>query len=703
AGHYDLDACHIDIVRLAHFAGARVIHGEAVGIDVERKHVHILGRPPLSYNLLSLDTGITPAIDDIRGAAEHSIAVKPVSSFAPRWDQLRVKALSPGGPRRLCVIGTGAAGFELVLAIRHRLRAEAKAHGIEPEDFSFALIGSAGLLPTHNARARRLAADALAAAGIEVVLGDAAVAISPDAVTLASGRVVPSDATLVTTKAAPAAWFADTGLELDDRGYLAVRSTLQLVGHDDIFAAGDCAAVIEHPREKAGVFAVRQGPPLTRNLRLRLRGAPAEPFRPQRQFLTILSCGDRTAIAARGALAGAGGWAWRLKDRIDRSFMRKFQELPGAMGAAALGSDDMLCAGCAAKLGPASLANALARFASTDGAAAGAGGVRSLLPADDAAVLDLGGDTLRLESIDQFPAIWPEPYVLGAIAAAHALGDIHAKGGRGEHALAIAGVPPAAPHLQEDDLFQMLAGARSVLAPEGVTLVGGHTARSETMSVGFFVAGTVKRGEVLPKGGLVAGQAILLTKSLGTGLLFAGWMRRLARAREVSAALAGMVRSNAVAARILAAHGATGMSDVTGFGLAGHLIEMLEASGVSARLWLDACPLYPGVDRLLALGVRSSLVPDNLALSDRIDIGRDVEADAEAALALLFDPQTSGGLVAGLPASCAAAALAELTSAGVQAAMIGSTNAVAGETGQPRLEIVRRAPHAAETTASEVE
>ncbi|MGE0766277.1 MAG: selenide, water dikinase SelD [Hyphomicrobiaceae bacterium] len=666
AGHYDLDACHIDLIRLAQFAGARVIHGEAIGIDRAMRRVQIAGRPSIAYDLLSIDTGITPAIDDIVGAVEHAIAVKPVSEFAPRWNDLEARALTPHGPRRIVLVGTGAAGFELVLAIRHRLRHEAPHHGIAPDAFKFALIGSGLLLPGHNERARRLAEKELAGAGVTLVEMDAVVEIGRQSVRLASGRTVESDATLVTTKAAAPGWFAGTGLALDSQGFLAVEPTLQVKGEADIFAVGDCAGVLEYPREKAGVFAVRQGPPLVRNIRLRAKGMAPRPFRPQTQFLTLMACGDKRAIAARGPFAASGAWAWRLKDWIDRRFMRMFQVLPQPMPNGQ-SVDEMLCAGCAAKLGPASLARALHRFAESE-TMQPPEAVRNLAPHDDAALLDLGGDQLRLETIDHFPAIWPEPYVLGEIAAAHAVGDVLAKGGKPDHVLALAGLPPAAAHLAEDDLFQLLAGARAVLAPEGIGIVGGHTARADQLAIGFFASGGVGRDEVWLKGGLGGDEVLILTKPLGTGIVFAGWMRGLAKASEVSAALGGMRAVSALAARILRRHAAIAVTDVTGFGLAGHLLEMLEASDLSATIGLAQCHRYPGVDRLISAGVRSSLLPDNLAVAAQITV--DVE-DTAAALALLFDPQTSGGLLAGLPSDKAEAAVAALASAGLSVSIVG--------------------------------
>ncbi|MBS0244922.1 MAG: selenide, water dikinase SelD, partial [Proteobacteria bacterium] len=251
----------------------------------------------------------------------------------------------------------------------------------------------------------------------------------------------------------------------------------------------------------------------------------------------------------------------------------------------------------------------------------------------------------------------------------HALGDIFAKGGTPDHALAVAGLPPAAANLQEDDLFQLLAGARSVFDRERVALVGGHTARTEALSIGFFVSGSVSRDKFLPKSGLAGGDVLVLTKPLGTGILFAAWMRRLAKAREVNAALDAMRTPSGAAMQILARHGPRGATDITGFGLAGHLIEMLDASGCSAEIALSQVPRYPGVDRLIASGIRSSLLPENLAVADRIDV-QDL-ASPEAALALLFDPQTSGGLLAALPEDQALLAIEALGRANMPAAIIG--------------------------------
>lgn len=663
AGHYTYDDCHIDLVRLAAFAGARVVHGAATGIDRVERRVHIAGRAPLAYDALSIDTGITPLLDDIAGASEFALAVKPISEFAPRWAELEARVLQADGPRRFVVIGTGAAGFEIVLAMRHRFRTRARTAGIDANAFSFALLGSGELLPTHSLRARQLALAELASAGVELIQNDAAVSIDREHVRLASGRVLPADAVVATTKAAPPAWFRDTGLALDAQGFIEVRETLQTRHDDAIFAVGDCASMLASPREKAGVFAVRQGPALAENLRLHMQGKPLQPFRPQKHFLTILSLGDRRAIAARNGLAFSGALMWSWKDHIDRKFMQRFDMAPTAMMGEAT-DDAMRCGGCAAKIGPQGLANALVRLPPTPESVT----VRDAIPGDDAALLDMGGGHMRLETVDFFRAFWPEPYLFGQIAAVHAMSDVFAKGSRPDHAMAIAVLPYAAPRQNEDDLFQLMAGARAAFDGEGVALVGGHSSEGPELGAGFFVSGPADQAKVMTKDGLRPGDVIVLTKPIGTGILFAGLMRGKARGRDITAALAMMQQSNAAAARVLVERGATACTDVTGFGLAGHLIEMLEASRAGAQIDLASMPLLAGVFDMSQAGVHSTLLPENMVLADRLS--GPAAASAEA-LTILFDPQTSGGLLAGVPEDQVKACLDALNAERVEARVIG--------------------------------
>ena len=327
-GLYPFEACHVDLERLAGLSGARVIHGAVAGIDPVARQVTVSGQPPLGFDLLSLDVGITPAVDGIRGAADHGIPVKPISRFYPVWCDLLARCLTPEGPRHVAIVGGGAAGYEIVHAVRRRILDDAAAAGLDPGGFTFTLVSGSALLPAANRLAQSFARDELKKADIRLVEGHRVVEITADRLVLDNGETVPCDVAILCTPGRAASWFGDTSLPLDEKGFFAVRPTLQSTGDDAIFAVGDCAGMIGQQRPKAGVFAVRQGPVLARNIVRRLSGQPLEAYRPQERYLTILSNAEGSAIAARGAFAARGRLLWLWKDFIDRRFMRRYKQ-PG--------------------------------------------------------------------------------------------------------------------------------------------------------------------------------------------------------------------------------------------------------------------------------------------------------------------------------------------------------------------------------------
>jgi selenide,water dikinase len=285
---------------------------------------------------------------------------------------------------------------------------------------------------------------------------------------------------------------------------------------------------------------------------------------------------------------------------------------------------------------------------------------------DDAALVDVGGEQLSLQTVDYFRAIVDDPYTLGKIAANHALGDVYAMGGEPQTALAIATVPYGLESKVEADLSAMMAGANEVLRDAGCALVGGHTSEGAELALGFAVNGLVPAATALRKGGLKPGDGLILTKPLGTGTLLAADMRGKAKARWVMAAIAHMIHSNGKAVEIFRHHGVHAATDVTGFGLLGHLIEMVRASEVDATVAIDRVPLLEGARETVALGIFSSLQPQNVRLRRAI---RELPAVARHPLyPLLFDPQTSGGLLAAVPLAQAQRCVAELRAAGYSSA-----------------------------------
>ncbi len=675
AGHYGFDDVHIDLGPLSRFAGARFYHDEAVGLDLDARTVTCRNRPPVPYDVLSIDIGSTPHMENVPGAAGSVVPVKPISSFHGRWQALVERVLASDRPESIAVVGAGAGGTEMLLAMQHGLRARLAERGRSADRLTFHLFASGDEpLPTHDPKVRAAFARVFRERGVEFHANARVVKVDGKVLHTADGGVHELDEVLWVTQAGTQDWLKASGLAVDERGFVAVHPTLESTSHRNVFAAGDCAAVLAHPREKAGVFAVRQGPPLARNLRRALSGRALQPFNPQQRFLSLVSTGDRYAVASRGGgLTLEGAWVWRWKDWIDRRFMRKFQDLPDMATEAApqlpagLAGDDaikeisavaMRCGGCGAKVGATVLARVMndLRPARRDDVLVG------LHEPDDAAVLTVPPGKVTVHTVDAFRAMVDDPYLFGRIAANHSLGDVFAMGAEPQAALAIATLPYGLESKVEDTLRQMMTGAMEVLGDAGTALVGGHTSEGAELSLGFAVTGLIDAGAILRKGGMRPGDRLLVTKAIGTGTLFAADMRHRARGRWIDAALASMVQSNRRGAACLHEHGATACTDVTGFGLLGHLVEMVKASGVDVEIDLGAVPLLDGALETVAMGITSSLQPQNLRLRRAV---RDLErVGGDPRFPLLFDPQTAGGLLASVPGERAQACVAALKDLG---------------------------------------
>jgi selenide,water dikinase len=686
AGHYSYDEVHIDLARLARYAGARFFRDEALGLDRDAGKVLCRDRPPVSYDTLSINIGSTPQMSSVAGAAEHAVPVKPINDFNDRWQLLLARVRKHAGGTRIAVVGGGAGGVELTLAMQYRLRNELRAAGRNPDELSFDLLTRDDfILPTHNASVRRMFERVLAERGVELHCNAEVDQVSATRLHTSGGTTVDADEIVWVTRAGGAPWLRETGLALDADGFIQVSDTLQTATDPKVFAAGDIASMLHHPREKAGVFAVRQGPPLADNLRRAVEGKALEPYRPQSIWLALISTGDRYAVASRGALGLQGAWVWRWKDWIDRRFMRKFNEFPAMQAesteaaassvklgvkeaAQAISAMAMRCGGCGAKVGATVLKRALGALnpVERDDVLIG------LHAPDDAAVVRVPPGKAMVHTVDFFRAFIDDPYIFGKVAANHALGDIFAMGAEAQSATAIVTVPAGLEAKQEDLLFQMMSGAIEVLNEANCALVGGHTGEGKELALGFAVNGLVDEdmASVMRKSGMRPGDVLILTKPIGTGTLFAAHALLEARGRWIDAALISMCQSSRLGAQCLREHGASACTDLTGFGLLGHLVEMTQPSGVDAELRLAALPVLEGAEETSAAGILSSLQPANVRL--RRALRNQQEALSHPRYALLFDPQTAGGLLASVPAERAEACIEALHALGYKhAAAIG--------------------------------
>lgn len=637
AGHYERDELDIDLVKLARFAGARLLLGAATGIDATEKRIEVSGYAPIRYDVASIDVGIHAEMPDIEGFSGHGVGAKPLDRYAETWRDFVCRVEAGAASPEVVVIGGGVAGTELALAMAHRL----KSVGATPE---ITLVEAAesltGFKPAALARARA----ALNRFAVRVLTHTQVTRVDSDAVVTSSGERIPAALIVGAAGAFAHGWLAATELPLTQDGFVTVDETLQVTGVPDLFAVGDCAHLSATPRPKAGVFAVRAAPVLAHNLRARLSGGHLKAFRPQMDFLKLVSLGEQSALAEKWRLALSGPALWRWKNRIDQRFMDRFRHLPempqtplpktvAAGVREELGSDtQMLCAGCGSKVAPGVLSGTLAKLAQV--------GRDDVLmgPGDDAALIAMG-EVRQVVTTDHLRAFTEDPQRFARIAALHALGDILAMGATPQAALTQITLPRQSDALQARVLEEILVAAADVFADAGGEIVGGHTTMGAETVLGFTVTGLLE-GPEKTIGGARDDDVIVLTRPIGSGTLLAGEMQGRANGRHIAAMLVEMERAQGAVARALSP--AHAMTDVTGFGLAGHLMAMARSSNLRASLELDAIPIYDGALDLAAAGVRSTIYAANADAAPVSGMGD------PARVALLHDPQTAGGFLAAL-------------------------------------------------------
>ncbi|CAI5509458.1 unnamed protein product [Closterium sp. Naga37s-1] len=545
----------------------------------------------------------------VPGAKELTLPVKPIDSFTHRWEALRSRILSlaPGSSVRVVVVGGGAGGVELLLAMQQ-----------------------------------------------------------PTAAGLPGMKVL--DAAVVAVR--------QRGVESVEREGIERERWMGRKGR----SAGEAAAGGWRGKERVG--GARRGAGLGRGRGVKLsvsqpchsltspRSHPLAhipSLTSPRSHPLAHSTGDKYAVFSRGSLAFEDSIMWTLKDRIDRAFMQQFNQLPampspplptipvahtaGPEALLALKSMPMRCGGCGSKVGSSLLSRVLTRLAALPSRPPGHPEILLGLDSpDDAAVLAIppegkGGcqSPVLVQTVDFFRSFLSDPHTFGRIAALHALSDCFAMGADPVSALAIVTLPYGTEEKMEEELFQVMAGAIRELDAATCQLVGGHTVEGAELSLGFAVTGLADRDRLLRKAGMHEGDAIILTKPIGTGVIFAANMRCKAKGRWVDGAIDSMLVSNQKAASIALQHGALAATDVTGFGLLGHLVEMTTASRVTVTIDPSTIPIMDGARQCVEDGIFSSLQDSNLRL--RRAITNYEEASAHLLTLLLFDPQTAGGLL----------------------------------------------------------
>ncbi len=633
SGQYDPERMQIDLVRLCAVNQARLIVDRVTRVNHATNELFFEDRPPLAYDYLSIGVGSRPSLRNVEVSEDANlIAIKPMQTFLTRLRKA-VNELQLQKKKQVSVniVGAGLGGIEVAFCLNKRFQKESGA-----ETTIRIICGSTigkSLLPSTVKHVRR----EMQKAGIQVFEQRRVTAVDSAGVRLQDGTLLESDMTFWVASAEANDFLRSVDLPQDERGFLLTRPTLQSVRRDNIFVVGDSGTIDERRTDKAGVFAVRQAPVLWNNLQRSLQGKPLQEYKPQKNYLKLINLGDGRAIAQHKGRSVCGAWAWSLKDYIDAKFMKMYQNYePMPMDGAAPSNpeNEARCLGCGGKLGGLSLKNALSRLNITQNDKV----IVGLEKSDDAAVIRVENNQTTVTA-DFFASPFDDPFTVGRIAALNSASDCFAMNAVPSAALTLAQIPFGHPRRQTDVLMELVAGGQHEFEKMNTSIVGGHTIEGPRLTIGFTVLAD-QRPATTQKGNMNVGDQLILSKGLGTGVLMAALMRGMCRAQWFMDLMKTMTTSNFVALELSERFGVAAMTDVTGFGLGGHLLEMLEASDAAASVDVGSIPLIAGTDALLDLGIESTLAPLNRELMTALKV-----TGSQKKAAVLADPQTAGGLL----------------------------------------------------------
>ena len=739
AGHYSEADVHVDLARLCSWANVRFIEQRVNQINLKAKSISVssytqspttanTARPAIAFDVLSLDTGSTPELG-VDGAEQFSVPVKPVHGFFQRWQSILKRLQSQSHPVQsyqsqdkiapeidkqaataqpetahsetdqsisaqatetlsIGVVGSGAGGFELIMAMRHALSDNvASCHWV---------IRGDRVVKERPPTVSQMALQAAKDAGVVIHTEFDVVELQQNSIYARDGRSLSLDEIVWCAAAKAPDWPRQAGLSVDKRGFVLTNPHLQSISADFVFATGDIGTQQETPSDKAGVFAVRQAPVLFQNIRRYLLGKKLKVYRPQKDFLSLMATGKKSAIGNRGFITAQGAWVWRAKDAIDQKFMNRFRLLPEmkahqsyfevpqallkqstvtrqeAAGVA------MRCRGCGGKVGATILDSVLQELESVQAADV----LTDLRDGGDAAIVQIDSQPVSRElvqSVDQISAVCADPYVFGRIAAVHALSDVVAGGAIAHSAQVLVSLPFADQRIVKRDLRQLMAGVVDALNEDGCSLIGGHTSEDTSLSLGFVVNGFRTVQSTTKLADINEGDHLILTKPLGSGIILAGMMRQLAVGVDVQQVLAQMQQSNREAALVLHQCGVKAVTDVTGFGLLGHLFRLLAPYGVGATLQVQHVPVFNGAIALARSGVGSTLLEQNQHVLKHATSQESLDSAWQN---ILCDPQTSGGLLGIMPATRSDEVLLKLQDCGYE-----STSVIGSIVGQDGIQL----------------
>lgn len=641
-GIYSWRDSHIDLYRLCLKLNVRFIHAEVERVSAYEKEIYFKDRPKIKFDVLSINTGIQSNNREIKGAAKYCLPVKPISKLTNNFLNKITNFKS------IAFIGGGAGSVELALAIKKRFL------NINQDIKITIITGKRGLLSTFPQKTKLTSLKTLEKFKIDIIEYKRVLEVKPKQIILSDKSLLKIDKAILSTNSMTPKWLAKSDILLTKDNYILVNKSFQ-TNYKYVFASGDVIDFNNQNLKKAGVFAVRSGKPLAINIRKFILGKKLVEYKFNKNYLALIGTSKRSAIATKYNLTFNSRFFFYLKKYIDQNFIKKFSDFRirkkftlDALKTDVLNifvkhkekitdeNDIMQCKGCAAKVPLNALKQALPK---------------DIVSTSEDAV-SVPGHPELYQTVDMISSIITDPFLLGKIAANHSISDMVSVNSKITSAMMILQLPLSKTEINSRDLEQVLLGANEIFKTIDCPLIGGHTmiGKDKDPIIGFSILGQKQKKIKIVKNRrkIKTKDLLILTEKIGSGLIFAGINNYLIDSYFQIDVIKQMIKGNLNFGKISNQLNILSMTDITGFGLANHLLNLIKRdnSKTGLTIYPNKIPLFEGVNECLNKDIKSSLFKSNYDIAQKDII---YKRDKSKLDNILYDPQTVGGIAFIIP------------------------------------------------------
>ena len=641
-GIYSWRDSHIDLYRLCLKLNVRFIHAEVERVSAHEKEIYFKDRPKIKFDVLSINTGIQSNNREIKGAAKYCLPVKPISKLANNFLNKITNFKS------IAFIGGGAGSVELALAIKKRFL------NINQDIKITIITGKRGLLSTFPQKTKLTSLKTLEKFKIDIIEYKRVLEVKPKQIILSDKSMLKIDKAILSTNSMTPKWLAKSDILLTKDNYILVNKSFQ-TNYKYVFASGDVIDFNNQNLKKAGVFAVRSGKPLAINIKQFILGKKLVEYKFNKNYLALIGTSKRSAIATKYNLTFNSRFFFYLKKYIDQNFIKKFSDFKirkkftlEALKTDVLNifvkhkekitdkNDIMQCKGCAAKVPLNALKQALPK---------------DIVSTSEDAV-SVPGQPELYQTVDMISSIITDPFLLGKIAANHSISDMVSVNSKITSAMMILQLPLSKTEINSRDLEQVLLGANEIFKTIDCPLIGGHTmiGKDKDPIIGFSILGQKQKKIKIMKNRrkIKTKDLLILTEKIGSGLIFAGINNYLIDSHFQTDVIKQMIKGNLNFGKISNHLNILSMTDITGFGLANHLLNLIKRdnSKTGLTIYPNKIPLFEGVNECLNKDIKSSLFKSNYDIAQKDII---YKRDKSKLDNILYDPQTVGGIAFIIP------------------------------------------------------